>query len=199
MALSATVRFKNSNWLECYRYHYLLLNQFTYTLLLGDSIIGGYSRYLKVWLRYFAPLKALNFGIGEDRVENVLWRTKNLLISPSLKNVVVRQQPFHRLSFGYSWLYCQHWLLFAWKVQEYQSFYLWVDPGRWELVRKYGFNQGRQYLLKYLCLKHDFSYIDQSNGWTLPNSDLDPSLFFRDSLHLVEEEMSRSLNWSLIL
>ena len=42
-------------------------------------------------------------------------------------------------------------------------------------------------ILKYLCLKHDFSYIDQSNGWTLPNGDLDPSLFFRDSLHLLKE------------
>ena len=32
-------------------------------------------------------------------------------------------------------------------------------------------------ILKYLCLKHDFSYIDQSYGWTLPNGDLDPSAF----------------------
>ena len=42
-------------------------------------------------------------------------------------------------------------------------------------------------ILKYLCLKHYFSYIDQSNGWTLANDDLDPSLLFRDSLNLVEE------------
>ena len=32
-----------------------------------------------------------------------------------------------------------------------------------------------------------FHFIDQSNGWTLPNGDLDPSLFFKDSLHLIEE------------
>ena len=41
--------------------------------------------------------------------------------------------------------------------------------------------------MKYLSLKHDFSFVDQSNGWTLPNDDLKPSLFFRDSLHLTEE------------
>ena len=41
--------------------------------------------------------------------------------------------------------------------------------------------------MKYLCLKHDFSFIDHSNGWTLPNGNLDPSIFFRDSLHLIEE------------
>ena len=89
MALSATVHLKKSNWLECHCYHYLLLkNQFTNTLLLRDSIIASFSRYLKVWHRYFTPLKALNFGIGRDCVENVLWQTKNLLIPLSLKNVV---------------------------------------------------------------------------------------------------------------
>ena len=41
-------------------------------------------------------------------------------------------------------------------------------------------------ILEYLCLKHDFSFIEQSNGWTLPNGSLDLSLFFRDSLHLIE-------------
>ena len=74
MTLSATVRFKKSNWLECHRYHYLLLkNQFTNTLLLGDSIIAGLLRYLKVWQRYFMPLSALNLGIGGDRAENLPW------------------------------------------------------------------------------------------------------------------------------
>ena len=77
MALSATLRFKKSNWLECHRYHYLLLknqfNQFTNTLLLGDSAIADISRYLKVWQRYFTPLKTLNFEIGGDRVKNVIW------------------------------------------------------------------------------------------------------------------------------
>ena len=66
MVLSATVRFKKSNSLECHRYHYLLLkNQFTNTLLLGDSIIAGLSRYLKVLQRYFTPLKALILELEE--------------------------------------------------------------------------------------------------------------------------------------
>ena len=37
----------------------------------------------------FYPIEGKNFGIGGDQVENVLWQTKNLLIPPSLKNVVV--------------------------------------------------------------------------------------------------------------
>ena len=90
MALSATFCFKKLNWLECHRYYYLLWkNQFTNTLLVWDSIIAGLSRYLKVWQRYFASLNALNLGIERNRVENVLWRAKNLVIPLSLKNVVV--------------------------------------------------------------------------------------------------------------
>ena len=64
MALCATVRFKMSGWLECHCYHYFLLkNQFTNTLLIGDSFIVGLLRHLKVWQGYFMPLNALNLGI----------------------------------------------------------------------------------------------------------------------------------------
>ena len=37
-------------------------------------------------------------------------------------------------------------------------------------------------------MKHEFSFIDESNGSTLPNSYLAPSLFFKDSPHLIEEK-----------
>ena len=60
MALSATVRFKKSNWLECHCYHYLLLkNQYTNTLLLGD-----YSRSFKIFenmAEIFYAIKDIKF------------------------------------------------------------------------------------------------------------------------------------------
>ena len=189
--LSATVRFKKSNWLECHRYHYFLLKiQFTNTSLLGYAIIAGLSRYLKVWQRYFTPLKALNFGIGGDRVENVLWRTKNLLIPPSLKNVVVLC--------GTNNLFIDSPLDIADCIvnigsclrEKSSSVNIFIcgliSRDESSSVNRVLIKDVNR-ILKYLCLKHDFSYIDQSNGWTLPNSDLDPSLFFRDSLRLVEE------------
>lgn len=51
-------------------------------LFIGDSITdmwreeerNGVSRGKRVWDRYFAPLHALNFGIGGDRTQHVLWR-----------------------------------------------------------------------------------------------------------------------------
>ena len=189
--LSATVRFKKSNWLECHRYHYFLLKiQFTNTSLLGYAIIAGLSRYLKVWQRYFTPLKALNFGIGGDRVENVLWRTKNLLIPPSLKNVVVLCGTNNL--FIDSPLDIADCIVNIGSCLREKSCSVNVFINRliprdesWS-VNKVLIKHVNK-MLKYLCSKHDFSYVYQSNGWTLPNANLDPSLFLRDYLHLIEQ------------
>ena len=44
-------------------------------LFLGDSITDGWrGRGKAVWEKYWAPLKAANFGIGGDRTQHVLWR-----------------------------------------------------------------------------------------------------------------------------
>ena len=189
MALNATVCFKKSNWLERHHYHYLLLKiQITNALLLGDSIIAGFSRYLKV---YFTPLKALNFGIGGGRVKNVLWRTKNLLIPSSLKNVVVlcgTNNLFTDPPLDIADCIVNICSCLPEKSSSVNVFIcgLILRDESWSVNRVLIKDINR--ILKYLCLKHDFAYIDQSNGWTLPNGDLDPSLFFRDSLHLVKEE-----------
>ena len=47
-------------------------------LFVGDSITDGWRKTgLEVWNKYFAPLKAANFGIGGDHTGNVLWRLKH--------------------------------------------------------------------------------------------------------------------------
>ena len=47
-------------------------------LFVGDSITDGWRRGgLEVWNKYFAPLKAANFGIGGDTTQGVLWRMQN--------------------------------------------------------------------------------------------------------------------------
>ena len=42
-------------------------------------------------------------------------------------------------------------------------------------------------ILKYECHKNGFVFIVQDHSWTLLNGSLDCSLFFKDSLHLVEQ------------
>lgn len=47
-------------------------------LFLGDSITDGWrTRGKNVWNKYWAPLKAANFGISGDRTQHVLWRMQN--------------------------------------------------------------------------------------------------------------------------
>lgn len=47
-------------------------------LFLGDSITDGWrAKGKNVWAKYWAPLKAANFGIGGDRTQHVLWRMQN--------------------------------------------------------------------------------------------------------------------------
>lgn len=47
-------------------------------VFLGDSITHGWEGKGKaVWEKYWATLKAANFGIGGDRTEHVLWRLEN--------------------------------------------------------------------------------------------------------------------------
>ena len=53
-------------------------------LLVGDSLVNGLARYHRVWSEYFEPLRALNFGVGGDRTQHVLWRIENCEISSNL-------------------------------------------------------------------------------------------------------------------
>jgi lysophospholipase L1-like esterase len=49
-------------------------------LFLGDSITDGWrwdNGGKNLWTKYFAPRRAVNFGIGYDRIQNVLWRIEN--------------------------------------------------------------------------------------------------------------------------
>ena len=48
-------------------------------VFLGDSITDGWRANdgKAIWDKYFAPLKAANFGIGGDRTQHILWRLRN--------------------------------------------------------------------------------------------------------------------------
>ena len=188
MDLSATVRFKKSNWLG--------FKKKIYTLLLGDSVIVGLLRYLRVWPRHFTPLKALNLGIKRGDVENVLWLAMNLSILPSLKNVVAlcgTNNLFTDPPMDIADCIVNIGFCLCEKSSNISVFICGLIPRdeSWSVNRV--LIKDITGILKYLCLKHDFSFIDQSNGrtsngWTFTNGDLNPSLFFGDSLHLIEQE-----------
>ena len=78
------------NWLNFHYDHCSKLAKNTFeTIIIGDSIVAGLSQYQNVRDKFLKPLKALNCGIGGDRIQHVLWRALNLPASQNLKNVVV--------------------------------------------------------------------------------------------------------------
>lgn len=45
-------------------------------IMIGDSLIQHLEQ-LDYWNRVFAPMHTLNFGIGGDETQHVLWRISN--------------------------------------------------------------------------------------------------------------------------
>ena len=52
-------------------------------------LFTGLARYPSVWNQYFAPLKSLNFGLGGDRTQHVLWRVENGEIPLNAQTIVI--------------------------------------------------------------------------------------------------------------
>lgn len=46
-------------------------------VFLGDSLTRRWEDNAHLWDRYFAEFNPANFGVGADRIENVLWRVLN--------------------------------------------------------------------------------------------------------------------------
>jgi lysophospholipase L1-like esterase len=66
-------------------------------LFIGDSITeawtspgwGGVNRGAAVWDKMYAPRNALNFGVGADRTQHVLWRLDNMDVQDLKPKVTV--------------------------------------------------------------------------------------------------------------
>jgi lysophospholipase L1-like esterase len=66
-------------------------------LFVGDSITeawttksgGGVDRGAAIWSKTYAPRNALNFGVGADRTQHVLWRLDNMDVQDLKPKVTV--------------------------------------------------------------------------------------------------------------
>jgi lysophospholipase L1-like esterase len=80
-ALIPTPRDFPTNWMARHEAHVAEARKGGVDILfLGDSITDGWSWGTggsKLWAETFAPRRAANFGIGYDRIQNVLWRIEN--------------------------------------------------------------------------------------------------------------------------
>ena len=83
-------RFCKPGWHKFHQQHMSALktNRNIQTVLLGDSLIQGLSRYTKVWNSFFGK-DTLNCGIREGKVTNLLWRAENLEFPPAIRQIVI--------------------------------------------------------------------------------------------------------------
>ena len=57
-------------------------------VLLWDSITAGFLRYPNTWYKFFDE-NTMNCGIGNDKVQNILWGVENVPLPQSLEYVVI--------------------------------------------------------------------------------------------------------------
>ena len=59
-------------------------------IFIGDSITAGWQGAGKaVWTQFYVPRHVLNFGIGGDKTQNVLWRLENIDVKDLRPKVAV--------------------------------------------------------------------------------------------------------------
>ena len=190
MASIPSQRYNKSNWLILHNNHCLLAkNSNATTLIIGDSIIAGLNRYPSVWNKYFGN-NSVNFGIRGDRVQNVLWRSINLPILSSLSKIVIlcgtnnifNDSPYDivdgiiKIASTFEKIYPNSSIYVSGLLPRDESWS--VNRVTIDEINK---------SLQYQCIREGFIYIDQSIGWTYKNGELDPVLFYKDSMHLLEK------------
>ena len=162
-------------------------------LLIGDSIILGLSRYPKIWSRYFNTMKALNFGVGGERTQNVLWRVENGEIPLNAQMIVIhvgtnntdRDDP-KDIANAIGAIA----MMFQESKPNAKIILTGLLPRDLEPThRREQCVKVNKYIKKLCCGGHirNFFYLKPDSDWVLENGQLDTKYYFHDHLHLVEE------------
>ena len=130
-------------------------------MIIGDSIVAGLTRCTNIWKSYFGN-RFINLGISEDRVENILWHSRNIPFLPSLQNVVTLLTTNNVIVQG---------LITIGSVFKNQSsnpnIFIYGILSRDESfsVSRLIINKAND-LLKCKCSVKRFDFINRGNGWT---------------------------------
>ena len=88
LSTSPTKPSQKIHWLDDRKSHvHQLIYNFFDTIIIGDSIAVGLSRYSNVWEIFFK--ESLNLDIGVDRTQHLLWRMERLPVPSHLKYVII--------------------------------------------------------------------------------------------------------------
>ena len=162
-------------------------------LLIGDSLVNGLARYHRVWSKYFKPLRALNFGVGGDRTQHVLWRIENGEIPLNLQvafvhcgtNNLDRDNP-DEIRDGIASI--------VYTIQERKPNANFIVSGLLPRDQETSFRRDKIKLVNQKLRKwcqsgkvRNVHYLKPDKDWTEPDGRLVERYYFSDFLHLVEE------------
>jgi len=165
-------------------------------VLAGDSIIKGLSRYPRIWRKYFAPLKSLNFGIGGDRTQHVLWRLQNGEMECDPKVVVVLCGT-NNVDKNSSSEIAQGILAIVDYIRKKKPEVSIIVCGilprdLYPSLRRDKIDEVNDELFEYISYSEELQdeyvyFLPPGKGWTTKGGQLDEALYFSDHLHLIEE------------
>ena len=169
-------------------------------LLVGDSMVKGLARYHRVWSKYFEPLRALNFGVGGDRTQHVLWRIENGEIPLNLQvafvhcgtNNLDRDNPAEIRDGIASIVYT---------IQEKKPNVNIIVSGLLPRDQEISSRRDKIKLVNRKLMKwcrsgkvRNLHYLKPDRDWTKPDRRLVERYYFTDFLHLVEEGCEKFAN-----
>lgn len=165
-------------------------------VLTGDSIIKGLTRYSWIWKKYFSPLKSLNFGIGGDRTQHVLWRLQNGELECDPKVIVILCGTNNVDKNGASEI-AQGILAIVDFIRNKKPKVNIIVCGilprdLYPSSRRDKIDDVNEELFEYISFSEELRdenvfFLPPEKGWTVKGDMLDESLYFTDHLHLVEE------------
>ena len=146
-----------------------------------------------MWSKYFKPLRALNFGVGGDRTQHVLWRIENGEIPLNLQvafvhcgtNNLDRDNP-DEIRDGIASI--------VYTIQERKPNANFIVSGLLPRDQETSFRRDKIKLVNQKLRKwcqsgkvRNVHYLKPDKDWTEPDGRLVERYYFTDFLHLVEE------------
>ena len=178
-------------WFENHQKHILLTRRMQpTTLLIGDSIVAGLTRYQNIWKKYFKFQKTVNCGTHGGSPQHVLWKAKNLFIPLSVRFIVIHCEANNLdyndpidiakgiLNIGKSLLE---------KAPKSNIILTGILPrDKYKSKKRNKLYEVNSYLNSFCKTGKNMLYMGQGSGWILNSHMLDKSLYYKDHLRLIE-------------
>ena len=136
------------------------------------------------------PLKALNCGVGGDRIQHVLWHALNLPVFSNLKNVVALCGTNNSLLDSPKYIADIIFEIarsFKTNCSSVNVVICGILPrdDSWSGNRM--FIKEVSQILKLKYYESSYTFVSYDSDWTLSNGSLNADLYYSERLHLVEK------------